>query len=60
MNYHQFQKQYRTERVILTSLFIVMMLVLGGKYTLNHPEIVANAYENPTEVFSSVIRGMAE
>jgi len=64
MTYHQFQKQFKRERVLLSWAFVVLMLVVGGMTAFDHSQelssLAARAYENPTETFSSVIRGMAE
>lgn len=61
--HHQFESQFRRERRILSLLFVILMLVVGGIYALDHSQeltaLAARAYENPTETFSSVIRGMA-
>ncbi|MGE3279018.1 MAG: hypothetical protein AB7J40_04500 [Candidatus Altimarinota bacterium] len=64
MTYHQqFESQFKRERRLLSLLFVVLMLVVGGIYALDHSQeltsMAAQAYENPAETFSSVIRGMA-
>jgi hypothetical protein len=64
MTYHQFQKQFKRERALLSWAFVVLMLMVGGMTALEHSQelssMAAQAYENPTETFSSVIRGMAQ
>jgi hypothetical protein len=64
MTYHQFHDQFKRERRILSLAFVILMLVVGGIYALDHSQelssMAARAYENPTETFSSVIRGMAQ
>lgn len=62
--YQQLNTEFKRERMILSTAFVVMVVVIGALYAINHTQEIsmfaAQAYENPTKVFSSVIRGMAQ
>ena len=64
MTYQQFQQRFQREQTILSwaSALLLMIVVIG--VALDHSQellsIAVRAYEQPTETFSSVIRGMAQ
>lgn len=63
MNSYQIQREYRAARLFTSACFALMMLVVLGVSVLNHwgevSGFAVHAYENPTQVFSSVVRGVA-
>ena len=62
--YHELQSRYKEERLLLSLGFVVMLSVILIAYIIQEPEaflsFAAQAYQNPTEVFSSVVRGVAQ
>ena len=64
MTYHEFQNEYRRERLLLSAGFFVLMLIIGGVHALQHPQelmfLSTQAADYPKEIFSSVIHGVAQ
>jgi hypothetical protein len=63
MNILDFEREYRGARRFTTFCFAMMMVVVMGSFVLNNwgdvTDFAVEAYEQPTKVFSSAIRGMA-
>ncbi|MDP3976181.1 MAG: hypothetical protein Q8P95_04680 [bacterium] len=60
----ELQSQYRGARIFIAMSFTALILVLVGMYAVNYPggvtEFAVQAYENPTQVISNVITGVAQ
>jgi hypothetical protein len=59
MTYKQFENEFQNERLFLSigSALFMALIILG--YAYNNPIEAAQAVEQASEVFASVIRGVA-
>ncbi|MDF2379192.1 MAG: hypothetical protein P1V18_03135 [Candidatus Gracilibacteria bacterium] len=64
MDERQFLLEYRSTRIFVSFCFAMMMMVIGIISGYNHSDVVGSfavqAFENPSQVFSSAIKGMAQ
>lgn len=59
MTYKQFEKEFQKERRLLSIGSAFLMGLILAVYIYNHPFEAAQAVEQATQVFTSVIRGAA-
>lgn len=60
MTYKDFDNQFRSERRALSIAFLLLMLLIMSVHAYNNPLEAAQAIEQTTDVFSSIIRGISD